>query len=541
MSAEKHELELLRLKVAMLLRGVVLPPFESRGREGGAGPTLGRYFQLEDDSVVNAPVRSGETAERFDSLELEELGGDRYLVQGFGEGQTEVRALPFPEFQKELLSDGTPMSYVALVHGSDSLATTIVQHCDYFTQGKECRFCTIPRSLELGRTILRKTPEQLLAVLRAAEKEGRVSNLLLTIGSQAGSDRGIKEYVEFVSFLRQHTQIPIGVQIEPPEHPSQLDALRDAGVDSVGIHLEIFDDDLRQRYCPGKFAKASYSEYLDCWRHAVDLFGVGQVSTLILLGFGEDLKRLRREMKRCIEIGVIPVLVPLRPNPGSHLEDFTPSYVGETDQIVDLYLECARLLQERGINPLTHPAGCVRCGGCTAIREAYKVITRTGDPEIVEFTEADAPELASLIRVVWSQAKEYPPEWRRKRCLKAEEIIEEMRRGYQYFGARHEGQITGFYKTLQTPDGLLGEHQTVHPKFRHRGLVRAMYRQFLTYARQLRTPSNYCNILVSQKRMCQLVESLGFKPEGQPYEQSPGMLVQLYRRPTSKTLPEPLL
>jgi hypothetical protein len=142
--------------------------------------------------------------------------------------------------------------------------------------------------------------------------------------------------------------------------------------------------------------------------------------------------------------------------------------------------------------------------------------------------------------LVWSQATEYPPAWRRKRCLKADQIIAEMRSGYHYFGARQEGQITGFYKASLIPEGLRGEHQTVHPDFRHQGLVRAMYRQFLLYAWRHQAPANLCNILVSQKRMCQLVEGLGFKPHGPPYEQSPGMLVQLYRRPTSKTLPKPL-
>ena len=338
MSAESQKLELLRLKVAMLLRGVVLPPSESRGREGGAGPTLGRYFILGGDSVVNAPVRSRDAVERFGALELEELGKGRYRVQGFAEGQLEIQAVPFPRFQKEALSDGTPISHVALVHGVDTLATTIIQQCIYFSEGKECRFCTIPLSLKLGRTILQKSPEQFLAVLRAAEAEGRVSNVLLTIGSQE-LDCGVTDYVEFVAFLRQYTRIPICVQIEPPKPLSLLDMLRFAGVDSVGIHIEIFEDELREEFCPGKFAHASLDDYLECWRYAVDLFGLGQVSTLVLLGFGEDLKRLRKELKRCVDIGVVPVLVPFRPNPGSHLEDFTPSYIGKEDQIVELYLE----------------------------------------------------------------------------------------------------------------------------------------------------------------------------------------------------------
>ena len=95
-----------------------------------------------------------------------------------------------------------------------------------------------------------------------------------------------------------------------------------------------------------------------------------------------------------------------------------------------------------------------------------------------------------------------------------------------------DGRIVGLYKAIETRDGLLGEHQTVHPHYRHRGLVRAMYRQFIVFAKQIGAPANLCNILVSHQTMRKLVESFGFKPDGPPYEQASGMLVQLYRRPT---------
>jgi ribosomal protein S18 acetylase RimI-like enzyme len=108
-----------------------------------------------------------------------------------------------------------------------------------------------------------------------------------------------------------------------------------------------------------------------------------------------------------------------------------------------------------------------------------------------------------------------------------------MQTGYHYFGARLEGKIVGFYKTYLKPEGLLGEHQTVHPDFRHRGLVRAMYRQFIAYASELKAPANLCNILYKHNTMRELVEGFGFQPEDEPYEQAPGMLVQLYKRPTT--------
>ncbi len=155
------------------------------------------------------------------------------------------------------------------------------------------------------------------------------------------------------------------------------------------------------------------------------------------------------------------------------------------------------------------------------------------DIHIEELTPEDAPEISQLMSLVWPESIHIPAEWRHKRVLSPEQIIDEMQTGFHYFGARLEGQIAGFYKTYLKPEGLLGEHQTVHPDFRHRGLVRAMYRQFIAYACELKAPANLCNILYKHNTMRELVESFGFQPENEPYEQAPGMLVQLYKRPTT--------
>jgi len=369
--------ELLRLKVALLSHGVILPPMEVGGREGGAGPTLGRYFLLGKDAVVNAPARHGALAKQLGALAIEASQNGYYRIVGLGKTQHAIKVVPRPKFYGALLPDGTPMTHVALVHGVDCLASTIVQQCDYFSQGKECHFCSLPLSLRMGNTILRKKPEQFLAVLQAAEREGRANHILLTIGSQSRSDRGVRDYVEFIEVLRQHTQLPIGVQIEPPSSPNQLKFLHDVGVDTVGIHIEAFDDNVRRRYCPGKFQHADYSKYSAAWKTAVKIFGRGQVSTFILLGLGDSPRKLRTGFEKCTKIGVIPVPVPCRPNPGSRLENFIPDYVGQLDQTINTYLDCARLLKQYKLNPFNHRAGCIRCGGCTALKEAYRVITPT--------------------------------------------------------------------------------------------------------------------------------------------------------------------
>ncbi len=357
----------------MLTRGVHFPSDEMRGRTGGAGPTLGSYFLLNDDILVNAPVRTGQQVDQFHALELQHLKENRFEISFEGKIIPTQLVAP-PKFYQNKLSDGTPMTHVALLHGTDCLATTIVQHCDYFDQGLECQFCSIPVSLEQGKTVLRKSPVHFLKVLKAAKQEKRASHLTLTMGTPDRPDRGVLDYIDFVSAIRKQSGVPIHAQLEPPESADQLRALKDAGVDTVGIHLEIYDDALRKQYCPGKFHYASFFDYYSAWRQAVRIFGRGQVSTFILLGLGETSEQLHQGFKTTIELGVIPVPVPCRPNPGSHLESYVPPYVENLDQTVDVYLDCAQLLYDHQLDPRSHRAGCVRCRGCTALTEAYQVI-----------------------------------------------------------------------------------------------------------------------------------------------------------------------
>ena len=149
---------------------------------------------------------------------------------------------------------------------------------------------------------------------------------------------------------------------------------------------------------------------------------------------------------------------------------------------------------------------------------------------IVEFDEDDAPEISDLLKQTWVFANEYPEEWRKRRMYTPDQIIEDMRTGYHYFGARLEGKIVGFYKAIITEKGLFGEHQTVSTVCRSSGLASAMYIQFANYGREHGCIRNYCNILAGQKVGERLMERFNFKKWGDPYEQYEGMMVQMYER-----------
>ena len=117
----------------------------------------------------------------------------------------------------------------------------------------KCQFCAIGESLRAGRTVARKTPAQL-----------------------AESARAIKDA----------TGLPIQGQCEPPADFGWFPRLRAAGVDTLGMHLEAWDEDVRARIMPGK-AEVPVSFYLEAFATAVAVFGRGQVSTYLLAGLGD--------------------------------------------------------------------------------------------------------------------------------------------------------------------------------------------------------------------------------------------------------------
>jgi len=146
-------------------------------------------------------------------------------------------------------------------------------------------------------------------------------------------------------------------------------------------------------------------------------------------------------------------------------------------------------------------------------------------------TETDAPEISLLFRKVWLEnAEEYPEEWRKSRALSEAQILKEMKDGYRFFGIRIRRQLAGVYKALTTGEGLLGEHQSVHPNFRKQGLATIMYEHFINYAKTHKCKKVYVNILLNQTASKKIMEKMEFREAGNPYEQSEGMLVQTYEK-----------
>jgi len=337
------------------------------GRKGGAGPLGGRYFLFDNQIMVNTALWDNP---KRTNLILKENKDEFFEIYDTRNQKTfcKLKLIKNPQYYdpEYKTSDGVSMKKIALVHGRDCLASTIYQKCVYWACGEACKFCGIELSLQSGDTILEKNHHQMVEVIAAAKNEGRCSHMTLTSGTD---DKGTERYIEILIGIKEkYPNLPLHVQIEPLHDLTYLNRLQEAGADIIGIHIEVLDKNIREIITPGK-SNIPYELFEENWKHALDIFGKNQVASYILTGFGESSDDLVLDLEKIISIGVIPYITPVRSIPGRNDLPITNPEI-----LKSIYSRTANLLKKYGVNPLKNKAGCVRCGGCSAINEAYRAL-----------------------------------------------------------------------------------------------------------------------------------------------------------------------
>ena len=331
-------------------------------RRGGAGPSDHTPFTI-DGATVMVPVHNAPAFESPYLVEKPDARGNSQISRDgvvLGKVSFPLR----PKFYDLTTDDGIPYSKIATLHGRDVLATTVLQSCiRYQSRTKTCQFCAIGQSLAAGRTIERKTPEQLAEVARAAVELDDVKHMVMTTGTPPGSDRGAAILAESAAAVKAAVDLPIQVQCEPPDNNAWFQRMKDAGADALGMHLETVTPDVRKRIMPGK-AQVTVERYFSAFEAAVPVFGRGQVSTYILAGLGDSSEAILDICRRLIAIGVYPFVVPFVPIAGTPLESHpTPP----PDFMHGILQPLAQMLQDGGLKSTDIKAGCGKCGACSAL------------------------------------------------------------------------------------------------------------------------------------------------------------------------------
>lgn len=345
------------LRSELAVRGVrvAAPVF----RRGGAGPSDDGHLLLGGQAAA-IPVVEDSPWEVVDGV----------LVHDGGTVGGAVVPVGRPRFYDLVTADGVPYHQLARLHGSDVLATTVVQTCVRYPEATRCRFCAIEASLAAGATTRVKTPEQLAEVAAAAVQLDGVRQLVMTTGTSAAADRGARYLARCVAAVRAAVpDLPVQVQCEPPGDLAVLADLHAAGATAIGIHVESLDDAVRRRWMPGK-ATVPLAEYRAAWREAVRVFGPNRVSTYLLVGLGEDPDELVTGARELADLGVYPFLVPYRPLAGTLAADVDGIPAPSPSLLARVTSEVAAHLRSIAMVGADQGAGCAACGACSALASA---------------------------------------------------------------------------------------------------------------------------------------------------------------------------
>jgi radical SAM protein (TIGR04043 family) len=328
-------------------------------RTGGAGPSDDGHVLFEGQSAaipINANSPYSVTNGRL-FLEGADLGLD-------------VSPVTRPRFYDLETADGINYEKIAKLHGSNVLATTVVQTCVRYGEDERCRFCSIEESLNAGLTIAVKTPAMLAEVAEAAYRLDGVTQMIMTTGTSKGRDRGATHLARCVRAVKKAVpELEIQVQCEPPANLKTITDLYEAGARSIGIHVESMDDDVRRKWMPGK-STVSMDEYRAAWREAVRVFGHNQVSTYLLVGMGEDPDEMVAGAQELIDMGVYPFVVPFRPLKGTLATDIDHVPAPHRDVLHSISTRVAAALTAAGMHGSDQKAGCAACGACSILKTA---------------------------------------------------------------------------------------------------------------------------------------------------------------------------
>jgi radical SAM protein (TIGR04043 family) len=328
-------------------------------RAGGAGPADAGMLYIEGVQTT-VPTSAGYVAASPYALRGEDDGG--WGVYRGEDRLASAAVAPRPAYYDLTTDEGIPYWQIALLH-LDSVASTVLQTCAYWGNADQCAFCGIGVTLANGRTIAKKTPAMLAEVAVAARDLDGAVDATLTTGSTATPDRGALYVGRCGEAVKAAAGLPVQVQFEPPSDLDVIDEVADMGVDSVGIHVESFDPQVLARVAPGK-ARWGIEAYFTAWERAVKAFGAGQVSTYVILGMGEDEQLIVEGCKRAIDIGVYPFVVPLRPTPGSLMQDLLPP---PKEAVEAVYRRIVPYLASHGMSASGVAAGCARCQACSGL------------------------------------------------------------------------------------------------------------------------------------------------------------------------------
>lgn len=302
-------------------------------------------------SNINVSVAE-EFSEQSPYAIVKRQGGYRVVGGGFDEPISFFHALP---------KTGTVVDELAQLHCDGCINIWPSTVCCYDTPNSKCRFC----SLKADRDGPVDIAELCAGIKILLERSPDYYMLNFSGGTYQNPDRMLRYWIDLTREIRKFSQCKIAIEFAPPSDFELLRELKQAGADAVIMNLEIADPELRKKICPGKSA-ISYEHYHAAFRRAVEIFGWGMVSS-VLIGGIQPRQDIIDECGKMAAEGVFPTIMPFRPMDNCELYGFSRC---QPQELVVMSLVLGGLLVKHGLE-YEKQEGCTKCGGCSLENDCY--------------------------------------------------------------------------------------------------------------------------------------------------------------------------
>jgi hypothetical protein len=362
-----------RTKLSLVSRGVALPEGLSQPSrwiaQANAAETV-IDIRLPSGHFCSIPVGQPYTEESTFLLHEDQ---DGFHLSCAGEEQ-EIELVEAPSFYSKITRSGARMGSFASLHDKLLILNPLLG-CGFFAErGLACQYCQYDSMLNEAEPPLRDSLD-LVEVVRAALDEREVDTVYLYNGYAPGSDAGLARLVPVIDLLRRHLgHRQIALETVAPADVSVIDELYAAGLDIFVCNLELHDEEKFAEVCPGKQKHGGQKVIWAALAHARQVFRDGAVVSHLIPGL-EPLESTMAGMKELITRGIVPLLVPFRPLPGTVLENRDLPSLDDVEQALLVQYE---LLADSGIpthrlrdmgRVLTPMEGRILVGGEASLRE----------------------------------------------------------------------------------------------------------------------------------------------------------------------------
>lgn len=273
-----------------------------------------------------------------------------------------IEILESPDWCQKTINDRIIGDYLR-PHSPNCVSCCPKLKCTYYADGRECKFCSLGSRSDSNEVDSVLPEADVAEMVKIALQHNPNYEVALSGGTCSSDD---KSAVYFSEICRQITnnganKLDISVELAPPDDDIYIEQLHASGATAVIMNIEIADGKRRQEICPGK-SNIPLSRYFSAMKKAVEVFGRGKVSSVLIAGIqADDEKDIINICKKLIPMGVVPTIIPFKPLDSSRMSNHP---IADPEIVLKIAYSVNQMLCDEGLLACDQ-GGCTKCGGCS--------------------------------------------------------------------------------------------------------------------------------------------------------------------------------